>query len=185
MELKKPSDLKLIMIVAAARNDAGNYRVIGYKGKIPWEDDLRMQEVVKLDRKRFRTLTLDHPIIMGRVSFELLPENYKPLPRRTNIVVSKKPKFSIKGFSDGVIVARNLEEAIKEAYNRTKDKRAFVIGGQDIYYSFMQHTDEIDITEIHEFYKGDRLFPKLFKKDWREFFREDHKEYSFVSLKRK
>ena len=130
--------MKITLIAAISENN-----VIGKNGKIPWN--------IPEDLGRFKKLTLEHPIIMGRKTYESLPEKSRPLPKRKNIVMSNSLSPT-----EGIYVAKNLEEALKLAEN----KDAYVIGGEEIYRLFLPVADKLEITRVHKKYEGDSFFPQ-------------------------
>src|SRR3989344_646152 len=109
--------MDLTLIVAISNNN-----VIGNNGKIPW----RISE----DLKRFRELTINHPVIMGRKTYDSFPEKFKPLPRRKNIILSKSLDEK-----ENIYVARTIEDALE----LTEGQDPYVIGGKDIYQLFLPH----------------------------------------------
>ncbi|VVB83873.1 Dihydrofolate reductase HdrB [uncultured archaeon] len=131
--------MNLTLIAAISENN-----VMGNKGKIPWR--------IKEDMKRFRELTLNHPVIMGRKTYESIPEKFKPLPDRKNIVLSK----SMKDYA-GIYIARNTCEAL----SLSEGKSSYVIGGREIYEEFLPFTYKIELTRVHRNYEGDVFFPKI------------------------
>lgn len=136
--------MTLSIIVAMAKN-----RVIGNKGKIPWH--------LSEDLKRFKQITMGHPVLMGRKTFESIG---KPLPGRTNIVISRNEKFR----SPGITVARSLQEAVK----RSGEGEAFVIGGAKIYTLALPIAGKIYLTLIEKDFEGDTFFPEVnLKNDFR------------------
>lgn len=135
------------LIAALARN-----RVIGRGNTMPWH--------LPADLKRFRALTLGHPVIMGRRTYESIG---RPLPGRDNIVVSRS------GFSaDGVRCAPSLERAVELAGARTM----FVIGGGEIYRLALPLAARLHLTEIQAEPEGDTWFPEFDRARWREVARE-------------
>jgi len=155
--------MEIILIAAVAKNN-----VIGNKGKIPWK--------IPEDIKRFKRLTLGHPVIMGRRTYESIPEKYRPLSERTNIILSKTM-----GFEDntGIIVCRDMAEAIREA--RHRDKKCYIAGGQQVYEQTIDLASRLEITEVHEEFNGDAFFPSIDRNRWKITFRENHEDYSFVT----
>ncbi|MGP2569513.1 dihydrofolate reductase [Ornithobacterium rhinotracheale] len=131
---------KLISVVAVAENN-----VIGKDGGLIWH--------IPEDLKHFKKVTMGHPMIMGRKTFESFP---KPLPNRVHIVLSRAPKQN----TEQVIWVTSLEEAVATAKNLDSEK-AHVIGGGNIYRQTMDLIDEIEITRIHETYEGDTHFPAI------------------------
>ena len=152
--------VNICIIVAMARN-----RAIGLKGEIPWH--------IPDDLKRFKMLTLGHPCIMGRKTFEsILARLGKPLPGRDTIVVSRA------GFSyPGVPVCSDIETAIdvakKVAINGGKDK-IFVCGGAQIYAASIPKADRLYITEVDLEPDADVFMPEWDHARFQEISRESH-----------
>src|SRR3989344_8565707 len=158
-----------IHIIAAVSENG----VIGKDGNIPW---LNIDEIRKPDMQRFRTLTIHHPVIMGRVTYESIPEKFRPLPERKNIIITNNREFKI---PDGVIAAHSLREASQIASDL--DKEVYVIGGATIYKAFLPYTGFLHFTYIHRIIEGENLtlFPDYEKSKWQETEREDHTDFSF------
>lgn len=138
------------IIVAHSKN-----YVIGNNNSIIWN--------IPTDLKRFKKLTSGKVIIMGRKTFESLPN---PLPNRFHIVLSKNPK-NFKN-QKNVLFTNNLDEIIDKYKNSPEE--VFVIGGETIYKLFLRYTSKIYITKILQDFCGDTYFPNvdysLFKKDY-------------------
>lgn len=154
-----------------ARADNG---VIGAEGAIPW----RIPE----DMRRFKALTLGKPVIMGRKTWDSLPK--KPLPGRTNIVVTRDPDW----VGEGATVAYSLPEALALARTEYPEEIA-VIGGAEIYKAALPLANHIHLTEVHSNAVGDVTMPAFDAAHWRETAREDHATadgltYSYVTLER-
>jgi len=132
--------MRIAHIVAADKNN-----VIGLQGKMPWP---RLSN----DLKRFKQMTMGHPIIMGRKTFDSLP-NGKGLPGRKNIVISKQME------SPDVQVFKDLGEALADAKKHKLD--IFIIGGGEIYKQTIQLIDTIYLTEIDAEYNGDTFYPTI------------------------
>ena len=136
------------------------------------------------DLKHFKSLTLDHTIVMGRRTFESLPGG--ALPRRRNVVLTSQPH----ALPDTVTVCRSLQEALDLAM---PDEVLFIIGGATVYRQFMPQADRLYITEIHHtFPDADAFFPPIDKTVWQETAREDFPAderhaypYSFVTYERR
>lgn len=146
--------------------------VISKDGKIPWH--------IPSDMKRFRNLTLNHPVIMGRITYLSIPQKFRPLPKRTNIIISSQ---EIK--DEGIIVCCSLEEAVKKA--KDLDNIIYFGGGKRVYEEAFLLADKLEITEVHREYDGDVYFPEIYKNEWKEEFREFHignPAYSFVTYVR-
>jgi len=133
----------IIIIAAVAENNA-----LGKKNKLVWH--------LPNDFKRFKSLTTNHHIIMGRKTFESFP---KPLPNRTHIVISRQENYK----PDGCIVVDSLEKAIAICPN---DEDSYIIGGGEIYTLGMQYADILEITRVHHIFEADAFFPEIPKKEW-------------------
>jgi len=152
----------ITLVVAAARNG-----VIGKDGAIPW----RLPE----DLKRFKALTLSHAVVMGRKTWDSLPQKNRPLPGRRNIVVTRDADWRAEGAERAT-----LEAALEAAED------VFVIGGAEIYRAALPLADRIELTEVHRDFDGDAVFV-FDRSQWRETAREDRVTpeglaYSFVTL---
>lgn len=156
----------------------GENRELGANNDLPWG------RALPTDMERFRNKVREHTIISGRRTFESMGS--KPLPDRTNIVVSREPDYK----PEGVIVVPSVEEAIAEAKkHKTKDGEIFVIGGGKIYELALPHVGRLYLTLIHaSFPNADVYFP-----DYSEFKKVVHREppitesgytYEFVDLER-
>lgn len=142
---------RVYLVAAVAKNG-----VIGARGKLPWH--------LPEDLKHFKNLTLGHPIIMGRRTWDSLG---KPLPGRENIVVSRKAGFEAPGAS----VAASLEAALALCAG---EPVAFVIGGAEIYAAALPLADGLVLTEIDRDYEGDVYFPGWDRAAWRATQKETH-----------
>ncbi len=158
----------LSLICAVSQNG-----VIGAKNKLPW--------YLPADLKRFKDLTMGHPILMGRKTFESIG---KPLPGRTNIVITRQKDFAC----CGALTAPSLEEALRMC---EKEPEAFVIGGAQILEQALPLADKIYLTVIYQDFHGDASFGPLEKSVWQESSREDFKPnaenpfpYSFLTLEK-
>ena len=165
--------IRCALIVAMAEG-----RVIGMAGGLPWR--------LPADLKRFRTLTMGKPIIMGRRTHDSIG---RPLPGRANIVVSGMSDYA----PDGVICVQSVDAALERAEAIAKDEgvdEIMVIGGAAVYAAALEHADRIYLTEVHESFDGDTWFPDFDRAAWQEAERTDHPAsgdapaYSFVLLKR-
>lgn len=157
--------MSLFLIYARAANGC-----IGKDGTLPWH--------LPADLKRFKALTMDKPMIMGRKTFESLPGL---LPGRRHIVLTRRERWD----STGAEVVRSVEEALAQA----GDGEIAVIGGAAIYDVFMDHASRVELTEIHADFDGD-TFMKPLGPEWEVIGREDFEAaggkpaYSFVTLER-
>jgi dihydrofolate reductase len=162
--------MKISVIAAMAKN-----RVIGMNNQMPWH--------LSADLKRFKAITMSSPIIMGRKTFESIG---KPLPGRTNIVITRNPHY----LPHGCLVFNNLDTAIERACQLANE--IFVIGGAELYRAVLSKAETIYLTEIIKDFPGDTFFPDLHPTEWREQERltvaDDESvdfDYSFVKLERR
>jgi len=163
--------LRISSIVALGKN-----RVIGANNQLLWHipDDLR----------RFKALTLGHPIIMGRKTFDSIVSILgKALPGRTNIVVTRDPDWKF----DGAIVAHSLEEAIEKA-KEIDSEEIFIGGGAQIYTESLPYVDRLYLTLIDDEKEGDTFFPdyeqEFTKKLGEEFHEWNGLAYRWATLER-
>ena len=150
--------MKISLIAAVAQNG-----VIGRKNNLPWH--------LPDDSAFFKRMTSHHAIVMGRKSLDSLG---KPLPNRTNIIITRNTKFT----ADGVVIVHTLEEAIDTAKQSSESKHqtdeVFVIGGAEIYALALSMATNLYLTEIQRDYEGDAYFPAFDKADWQEVSRIHH-----------
>ena len=159
----------MISIIAALAEN----RVIGVNNTLPWR--------LPNDLKHFRRLTTGHAIILGRKNYESIG---KPLPERTNIVITRNRDFH----ADGCLIAHSLDEALALASN---DPEIFIIGGAEIYRAALARADRLYLTRVHAAIAGDTYFPEFDETEWQEISRERHAtderhafDYSFVVFER-
>ena len=136
----------IVLITAMTMN-----RVIGKEGDLPW--------CIPEELAWFKARTLGHTVIMGRKTWESLPEKSRPLPTRWNIVVTSQPDYQ----ADGAIVARSLTHALDMAQPGTS---VFVIGGASLYEQALPMADAVLISLVHQLVEGDTYFPKLEEGEW-------------------
>lgn len=134
------------LIVAASENNA-----IGKNNQLLWN--------LPNDLKFFKNTTWGFPIVMGRKTFESVN---KPLPGRTNIVVTTNPDWN----TEGVISAANITDALKKG-EETNSKQIFILGGGEIYKQSMDIADNIYITRVHAQLEGDTYFPVIDLNKWK------------------
>ena len=134
------------IVVAMGRN-----REIGKENQLLWH--------LPKDLKHFKEITSNHPIIMGRKTYESIG---KPLPNRTNIVISRKTDW----FEEGILIVGSIKEAIKFA--KKIDEKIFIIGGGNIYEQTIDLVDQLEITWVDATLEADTYFPKIDEKNWRK-----------------
>lgn len=167
--------MEIVLIVAVAENG-----VIGAGGAIPWR--------LKSDMTRFKALTTGKPVVMGRKTFASIG---RPLPGRTNIVVTRDATFR----ADGVVVTGSFTDAkavaTGDALRRFATEIA-VIGGAEIYAQWMDSADRLEITEVHARPDGDTHFPAIDETAWEEVARvrnpagpHDSADFSYVTYRRR
>ncbi len=139
----------LSIIVAAAENN-----VIGKDNSLIWH--------LPADMKFFKEKTKGHAVITGRKNYESIPEKYRPLPDRTNIVITRQLDYNAKG----AIVVNSIDEAIEYAQTHFATQEVFIIGGAEIYKQTISTCHKIYLTRIHHTFNGDAFFPELSLTDW-------------------
>jgi len=161
--------MKISLVVAMAVN-----RVIGNNNTLPWH--------LPADLRHFRQLTTGKPILMGRKTHESIG---RPLPERTNIVVTRDPSYA----APGCMVAHSVEAALEAAAGHDE---VMVIGGAEFYRQLLPRADRIYLTLVHQAFEGDVFFPALDDAEWRETGRSDFDaddanpvKYSFIQLERR
>ncbi len=145
--------MKLSMIYARASNG-----VIGHHNQLPWH--------LPEDLAHFKRLTSGWPVIMGRKTWDSLPPRFRPLPGRTNIVVTRQSGWQ----APGALVVNSLEDAITQC---GEVAQAWVIGGAQIYAAAEPLASRIEVTEIAQNFDGDAFAPQL-GSQWVEAARENH-----------
>ncbi len=130
---------------------------MGEKNEIGFENQLLWH--LPKDLKHFKDLTSGHPIIMGRKTYESIG---KPLPNRTNIVVSRKKDW----FEEGILIVGSIKEAVKFA--KKIDEEVFIIGGGNIYEQTMEVVDRLEVTLVKADLNADTYFPKIDAKVWKK-----------------
>jgi dihydrofolate reductase len=166
---------EIVLIAAVADNG-----VIGADNAIPWR--------LKSDMQRFKAITMNKPMVMGRKTFASLK---RPLPGRTHIVITRDPNFR----AAGAVVTTSFESALAlaqaDASQRGADDVA-VIGGAEIYAHFLELADRLEITEVHATPTGDTRFPAIDGNAWEEVARlrheagpDDSAAFSYVTYRRR
>ena len=162
--------MKLALVAAVARNG-----VIGRDGGIPW----RIPE----DMQRFRALTVGHPVVMGRRTWESLPDRFRPLPGRRNIVVTRNAAWRGEGAERAASLVAALELVAAAEH-------VFVIGGAEVYAGALPLADGLELTELDADVEGDTFFPAYDPTDFEEVGREPHvapdgTPFAFVTYRRR
>jgi dihydrofolate reductase len=165
---------QIVFVVAVAENGA-----IGRDNAMPWH--------LKSDLKRFKAITLNRPVIMGRKTFVSIG---RPLPGRTNIVVTRDKKFQ----APGIVVATSLDAAHDIARGdalRRFVTEIMVIGGADIFTQWLKKADRLEITEVHDKPDGDTFLKPVNPAEWQELARTRHSkadgdtaDFSYVTYRR-
>ncbi|MEO6015794.1 MAG: dihydrofolate reductase [Polaromonas sp.] len=144
---------RIYMIFARAANG-----VIGKDGSMPWH--------LPEDLAHFKQLTHGHPVIMGRKTWDSLPPKFRPLPGRTNIVITRQPDWA----AAGAQTAASLTDALAQCASSAE---VWIIGGAQIYAQAEPLAARIEVTEIAQDFEGDAYAPVL-GPQWRPVLREDH-----------
>lgn len=162
--------LSTALVVAMAKN-----RVIGRDNDMPWH--------IPEDLKRFKALTMGHPVVMGRKTFDSIVARLgKPLPGRVNIVVSRHLHDT-----EGALVCPTLDQALEAARMAARaahQSMVFIIGGAQIYAQSLPVADRIYLTEIDSTPEGDAFFPEIDPKIWHSASSETHDGFTFRTLVR-
>lgn len=137
------AETQLSIIAAIGKN-----RELGKDGQLLWHlpDDMR----------RFKELTMGHPVIMGRKTWESLPEKFRPLPGRTNIVVTRQASFE----ATGATVVDGLSDAFLAAADAPGSDETFIIGGGEIYTAALPYATRLYLTLVDDAPEADTFFPE-------------------------
>lgn len=168
---------EIIIIAALGRSN----RVIGKQGKLPWS--------IPEDTQRFKAVTLTHPIIMGRGTWESDLDRC-PLPERWNIVITSSPQAlsrseQCEDRSTGLNFVSSLQDAIQRVQDRDK---AYIVGGASIYAQALEIADTLDLTLVDGEYEGDVFFPPyehLIGNPFQQVSQEIHAGFSFEQYRRR
>jgi dihydrofolate reductase len=150
---------RIYLVAAIAANG-----VIGAQGRLPWH--------LPEDLRRFKQITLGHPVVMGRKTWESIG---KPLPGRENIVITRRRDYR----APGAVLAASLDEALALCKNQD---RVYVIGGSEVFRAALPIATGLLLTEIHRDYSGDVYWPKIDRTAWREAERETHVAANGISF---
>ena len=132
---------RLGLIWAQARSADGGRGVIGRDGGMPWH--------LPEDLAHFRRVTTGHPVIMGRATWQSLPPRFRPLPGRTNVVLTRRPGAASEEVFEGAAVVADVETAIVQACAvQDGDGEVWVIGGAQVYAATLPLADRLEVTEI-------------------------------------
>jgi len=154
----------ITLVAAVARNGC-----IGKDGAVPWN--------IPEDLRRYRAITMGKVVVMGRKTWESIPEKFRPLPGRTNVVVTRNAGFPLPA---GVERATSLADAL--AAHTSED--VVINGGGAIYAQAIGCADALDVTHVDRDVAGDTFFPPIDPAVWQETWREDHEGFSFVTYAR-
>ena len=166
--------MKVSLIVAVANNG-----VIGKDNDLIWH--------LPKDMRFFKETTLGHHVIMGRKNFESIPERFRPLANRTNVIITRNSDYK----AEGCIVVNSVEQALEVA-KQNGDIQPFIIGGGQIYKLALENNlvDKIYLTKVHHTFDGDTFFPEL-NNEWKEVNKTVNKadekhayDYDFITLER-
>ena len=161
------------IIVAVATNNA-----IGKDNNLLWR--------LPADMRFFKEKTITNAVIMGRKTYESIPLKFRPLPNRTNIIITRNKVFEAKG----TIIVHSLDEAVDAAIN-AGHQRLFIAGGGEIYKQALTRANKLWVTRIHRAFDGDTFFPNFSLSNWEikqfktfEADTENPFAYSFVEYQR-
>lgn len=134
---------RISIIVAHSRN-----MVIGKGNDLIWK--------IPNDQARFKKLTMGHPVVMGRKTWESILEKFRPLPGRTNFVITRDSSYS----APGATVAISIENALTGARQAPGNEEIFIVGGGEIYKQALPLTDRLYLTVVDKEVEGDTFFPE-------------------------
>lgn len=155
----------ITLLAAISKNNC-----IGKDGDIPW--------YIPEDFKRMREVTRGKVLIMGRNTWESIPEHRRPLPKRTNVVITRNDQYTL---PEGV----ERYSTIQDALDAHPGEEIISFGGQGIYKEMIEYSDVLDITHVDQTVEdGDAFFPDIDPVVWKEVWREDHEGFSFVTYNR-
>jgi len=166
--------MKVSLIVAVANNG-----VIGKDNDLIWH--------LPKDMGFFKETTLGHHVIMGRKNFESIPERFRPLANRTNVIITRNSDYK----AEGCVVVNSVKQALEVA-KENRDTQPFIIGGGQIYKLALEANlvDKIYLTKVHHTFDGDTFFPEL-NNEWKEVNKTVNKadekhayDYDFITLER-
>ncbi|MEM6643116.1 MAG: dihydrofolate reductase [Bacteroidota bacterium] len=148
--------MKTSMIAAMGTN-----RVIGKDNDLPWH--------LPDDFKYFQKTTKGHHVLMGRKNWESLPHKFKPLPERTNLIITRQADYK----AEGATIIQSIQEG-KRLAKDANETELFIIGGGEIYRIGLESADRIYLTEIDSDFDGDITFPQFLSEEWKETSRVHH-----------
>ena len=140
----------IVSLIAAVSDN----NVIGQDGRLPWHlpDDMAF----------FKNTTIGHHVIIGRKNYESIPAKFRPLQKRTNIIVSRQSVYKV----ESCVVVNSLQSGIEYASSKGETE-VFIIGGGEIYKQSIALVDKMYISWVHGIFEGDVFFPELDLKQWR------------------
>lgn len=161
-----------ISVIAAIGRD----RAIGKDNALLWR--------IPDDLKRFKQLTDGHPVIMGRKTWESLPEKFRPLPGRANIVITRDSAYD----APGAVLAQSFPEALSLARDAEGSEEIFAIGGQWVYECALPFASRLYLTVIDDQKEGDAFFPRYEEEFTKEVARDEREyeglHYALLDLER-
>ncbi len=154
----------IALIAAISENNC-----IGKENTLPW--------YLPEDLKRFKKLTSGHVVLMGRKTWESIPDKYRPLPNRTNVVITRQENWH----ADGAQVFSNIQDALAAF----KNKDLFIIGGGQIYKQTIDLADTLYITHVKNTIEHcDVFFPKIDPSLWKKTEQQDYQDFTFCTYKK-
>jgi dihydrofolate reductase len=147
----------IISLIAAISQN----HVIGRNNDLPWH--------LPDDMQYFMQTTKGHHVIMGRKNYQSIPQKFKPLPNRVNIVITRQPGFE----AAGCVVVHSLPDALRIAILGGEEE-VFLIGGSEVYREGILLANRLYLTEIKATVEGDVYFPEFNRAEWREISRKSH-----------
>lgn len=155
-------NMSISLIAAISQNNC-----IGKNNDLPWH--------IPEDMKRVKEFTTGKVLIMGRKTWESIPEKFRPLPNRTNVIITRNA---------GYVAPQDVEvyDSVEKAIAAHEGEEIVSFGGTSIFARMLPLADRLEITHVHQTVDGcTAFFPEIKKEEWKEISREDKENYSFVS----
>lgn len=150
----------IALVVAMAENNC-----IGKNGTLPWH--------LPEDMKHFKEVTMGKTVVMGRKTWESIPDKFRPLPGRKNVVITRQETYVV---PEDVQISSSIEDVIHGA-----NEDVMIIGGGEIYRQTIDKADTLYITHVHQHVDGDTFFPDIDSTVWKETSRDERDNLAFVT----
>ena len=171
--------MDIVLIAALADNG-----VIGKDGDMPWRRDPSMRVFSRADMVRFKQLTMGHPVLMGRKTYESIPKRFRPLKGRPNLVLTRNESYH----QPGVFFYNTIDDAIEAAptldhFRIGQGVDLYVAGGAQIYEALLSQADRLELTKIHKEFEWDTFFPELDLSRWDLSYSDSQEGFTFETYR--